>query len=297
MTKKLVTVMATYNGAAFIEEQVHSIFNQSYDGEMKLLVHDDGSTDDTIEKLKTLAQNYPIDFLMQGEKLGVQQAFMRLIEATIKYKPDAVFLSDQDDIWSHDKVSQQIQQVRDWNKPILVFTNYDLIDGSGREIEAKAGQQLLTGFVRKSMYDLLFNPIVTGNNVMINRAFLTYLSGKGALKASVVTMHDHLISLMALENDGLYYLNTSTVKYRQHGSNVVGAGKQKIVERGAKDSKAWVNLKNTLEMLPLFSSMEQIQTSTLLFRMKWLLKHRVTKHSLVNTIGLYYYVLLKWRRA
>ena len=261
--------MATYNGAAFIEEQVHSIFNQSYDGEMKLLVHDDGSTDDTIEKLKTLAQNYPIDFLMQGEKLGVQQAFMRLIEATIKYKPDAVFLSDQDDIWSHDKVSQQIQQVRDWNKPILVFTNYDLIDGSGREIEAKAGQQLPTGFVRKSMYDLLFNPIVTGNNVMINRAFLTYLSGKGALKASVVTMHDHLISLMALENDGLYYLNTSTVKYRQHGSNVVGAGKQKIVERGAKDSKAWVNLKNTLEMLPLFSSMEQIQTSTLLFRMKW----------------------------
>ena len=297
MTKKLVTVMATYNGAAFIEEQVHSIFNQSYDGEMKLLVHDDGSTDDTIEKLKTLAQNYPIDFLMQGEKLGVQQAFMRLIEATIKYKPDAVFLSDQDDIWSHDKVSQQIQQVRDWNKPILVYTNYDLIDGSGREIEAKAGQQLPTGFVRKSMYDLLFNPIVTGNNVMINRAFLTYLSGKGALKASVVTMHDHLISLMALENDGLYYLNTSTVKYRQHGSNVVGAGKQKIVERGAKDSKAWVNLKNTLEMLPLFSSMEQIQTSTLLFRMKWLLKHRVTKHSLVNTIGLYYYVLLKWRRA
>ncbi|MBJ7655858.1 glycosyltransferase [Weissella confusa] len=297
MTKKLVTVMATYNGAAFIEEQVHSIFNQSYDGEMKLLVHDDGSTDDTIEKLKTLAQNYPIDFLMQGEKLGVQQAFMRLIEATIKYKPDAVFLSDQDDIWSHDKVSQQIQQVRDWNKPILVFTNYDLIDGSGREIETKAGQQLPTGFVRKSMYDLLFNPIVTGNNVMINRAFLTYLSGKGALKASVVTMHDHLISLMALENDGLYYLNTSTVKYRQHGSNVVGAGKQKIVERGAKDSKAWVNLKNTLEMLPLFSSMEQIQTSTLLFRMKWLLKHRVTKHSLVNTIGLYYYVLLKWRRA
>lgn len=297
MTKKLVTVMATYNGAAFIEEQVHSIFNQSYDGEMKLLVHDDGSTDDTIEKLKTLAQNYPIDFLMQGEKLGVQQAFMRLIEATFKYKPDAVFLSDQDDIWSHDKVSQQIQQVRDWNKPILVFTNYDLIDGSGREIEAKAGQQLPTGFVRKSMYDLLFNPIVTGNNVMINRAFLTYLSGKGALKASVVTMHDHLISLMALENDGLYYLNTSTVKYRQHGSNVVGAGKQKIVERGAKDSKAWVNLKNTLEMLPLFSSMEQIQTSTLLFRMKWLLKHRVTKHSLVNTIGLYYYVLLKWRRA
>lgn len=289
--------MATYNGAGFIEEQVHSIFNQSYDGEMKLLVHDDGSTDDTIEKLKTLAQNYPIDFLMQGEKLGVQQAFMRLIEATIKYKPDAVFLSDQDDIWSHDKVSQQIQQVRDWNKPILVFTNYDLIDGSGREIEAKAGQQLPTGFVRKSMYDLLFNPIVTGNNVMINRAFLTYLSGKGALKASVVTMHDHLISLMALENDGLYYLNTSTVKYRQHGSNVVGAGKQKIVERGAKDSKAWVNLKNTLEMLPLFSSMEQIQTSTLLFRMKWLLKHRVTKHSLVNTIGLYYYVLLKWRRA
>ena len=48
-------LMATYNGEAFVEEQVQSIINQTY-REWRLLVHDDGSTDKTMEILHRLAE-------------------------------------------------------------------------------------------------------------------------------------------------------------------------------------------------------------------------------------------------
>lgn len=49
--------MATYNGGKFIREQVDSILNQQFvenkDVELELVVSDDGSTDDTIDILKS----------------------------------------------------------------------------------------------------------------------------------------------------------------------------------------------------------------------------------------------------
>lgn len=43
-------LMATYNGAKFIASQIRSLQNQTFT-DWKLLIHDDGSTDGTIEIL------------------------------------------------------------------------------------------------------------------------------------------------------------------------------------------------------------------------------------------------------
>jgi rhamnosyltransferase len=40
-------LLATYNGAAYIEEQVRSLIAQTYT-QWQLLVHDDGSTDNSL---------------------------------------------------------------------------------------------------------------------------------------------------------------------------------------------------------------------------------------------------------
>ena len=48
-------LMATYNGEAYIEEQIRSILAQSF-VDWRLLVHDDGSTDHTIAIVEQLAR-------------------------------------------------------------------------------------------------------------------------------------------------------------------------------------------------------------------------------------------------
>ena len=49
-------LMATYNGAKFIASQIRSLQNQTFT-DWKLLIHDDGSTDGTIEILNFFCAN------------------------------------------------------------------------------------------------------------------------------------------------------------------------------------------------------------------------------------------------
>ena len=70
-------LMATYNGEAFVEEQVRSIINQSYP-DWRLLVHDDGSNDGTWAILQQLSQEDSRIVLIEDHAhgLGVARHFI-----------------------------------------------------------------------------------------------------------------------------------------------------------------------------------------------------------------------------
>ena len=70
-------LMATYNGEAFVEEQVQSIINQTYT-DWRLLVHDDGSTDKTMEILHRLAEEDERVVVIEDgvQHLGVAKNFI-----------------------------------------------------------------------------------------------------------------------------------------------------------------------------------------------------------------------------
>ena len=51
-------LLATYNGERFLREQLDSLFMQTYD-DFKIIAHDDGSTDGTLEILKEYQEKFP----------------------------------------------------------------------------------------------------------------------------------------------------------------------------------------------------------------------------------------------
>jgi len=57
MNERVDIVMATYNGMPYIREQLQSILWQDYP-QFRLLIHDDGSTDGTVEEIKKVAERY-----------------------------------------------------------------------------------------------------------------------------------------------------------------------------------------------------------------------------------------------
>ncbi len=101
---KISVVMATYNGAEFLVEQLESIRKQTKKID-ELVICDDRSKDDTV----TVAQSY-IDknnlqkqwkIIVNEENLGYANNFNK---ATLLATGDLIFFSDQDDIWREDKV-------------------------------------------------------------------------------------------------------------------------------------------------------------------------------------------------
>ena len=60
----IAILMATYNGAAFVEEQVRSIIQQTFTN-WRLLIHDDGSIDATMDILHRLAEEFQQTDILQ----------------------------------------------------------------------------------------------------------------------------------------------------------------------------------------------------------------------------------------
>lgn len=91
--------MATFNGAAYLREQVDSILEQLGDDD-ELVVVDDASTDDTVLVLEQYADER-ISVHRSTVNTGYVRAFERALGLTVG---DIVLLADQDDIWMPGRV-------------------------------------------------------------------------------------------------------------------------------------------------------------------------------------------------
>ena len=100
---RISIALATYNGQAFLEEQLNSYVTQVRRPD-ELVVGDDGSTDETLAILKSFAAGAPFSVrLLDGPSGGrVAANFERTIGAC---SGDLILLSDQDDIWLPDKIA------------------------------------------------------------------------------------------------------------------------------------------------------------------------------------------------
>ena len=112
--KKVLILLATYNGQKYIEKQLNTILAQT-DVDIEILISDDNSTDNTLSLLNNYAKRDNINILFNKKKAGASSNFFNLIENSNLEPFDYVAFSDQDDIWYKDKLSAAIKQLENSN--------------------------------------------------------------------------------------------------------------------------------------------------------------------------------------
>jgi glycosyltransferase involved in cell wall biosynthesis len=123
-------VMATYNGARFIDEQLASLLWQTL-MPSELIVSDDGSTDETItivEKFR-LAAPFPVRVIRNPERLGYGANFLN---AARHASGEFLAFCDQDDIWLPGKLEEAASSLLQYDCDLHVHTA-KVIDSVGRE--------------------------------------------------------------------------------------------------------------------------------------------------------------------
>src|ERR1700688_4506342 len=94
---EIEVVMATWNGGRFLEEQLESIFSQSFQN-FRLTVRDNASTDSTLEIIEKYRSRYPDRVVVHRNhtRLGACATFGLLVQES-----DASYVAfcDQDDVW------------------------------------------------------------------------------------------------------------------------------------------------------------------------------------------------------
>lgn len=86
--------MATYNGAAFIAEQLESILTELSAADEVVIV-DDASSDQTVSIIESIGDTR-VRVIRQTENLGYVRTFERALGEA---HGDVLFLADQDDVW------------------------------------------------------------------------------------------------------------------------------------------------------------------------------------------------------
>ena len=95
--------MCTFNGAAFVGEQLESLLRQTRPPD-ELVVCDDCSSDGTTGIVAEFARRAPfhVRIVPHESNVGITANYEHAISLCSK---DLVFLCDQDDIWHADKVA------------------------------------------------------------------------------------------------------------------------------------------------------------------------------------------------
>lgn len=221
---KVAILMCTFNGERFLKEQLDSFITQTHQ-DWTLWVSDDGSTDQTLEILRTTQAEWGADRLkiVEGPRKGFARNFLSLA-CRAEIEAEYFAFSDQDDIWlpcklirALEMLAKQVQEQPHQNTALLYGSRTSLIDETGNSIG-------ISNLIPKalSFSNALVQNVAGGNTMVFNHILVKTLRDAGA-ELDIVS-HDWWLYIVATATGGKVLFDREPhILYRQHKGNLVGS--------------------------------------------------------------------------
>lgn len=222
MSASVTICLCTYNGAPYLTEQLASLASQRWLPD-EVVISDDGSRDGTLDLLERWAASAPTRVLIErradpvGHVANLQSALRRA-------SSDFVFICDQDDRWSPEKVQRLALVLEDTPEVAGAFCDSALIDGASGPVAGSLWHTLRFGSAEQAaiasgrgLKVLLRRNVVAGHALALRRDRLDLL-----LPFPEIDHADWWLALGLLLDGGLVPLNEQLVEYRLHSGNTVG---------------------------------------------------------------------------
>jgi glycosyltransferase involved in cell wall biosynthesis len=233
-------MLSTYNGAKYIDEQLESLLAQSQ-VDLHIHIRDDGSSDETVQKVRGYAKAYPDQIRMiEGENVGVIGSFFELMRQTQPVY-DFYAFCDQDDVWMQDKLSRAVTrlQIRQLNVPLMYCSSTQMVDQdlNNLNIWPKLPPKPL------SLYNALVENCCVGCTMVLNSITFEQVTKNIPSDFTQVIMHDRWIYLYVSAFGNVIFDEDPKVLYRQHQENVLGGSDESIITKWKNRWDRFINEK------------------------------------------------------
>lgn len=200
-------VIPTFNRGWTVCRAVESVLCQDYP-HMEVIVVDDGSTDDTAEKLAPYSGKIRI---MEQENLGVSAARNAGIKVS---SGDLIAFLDSDDLWQNDKISKQTAFFAE-NPEALICQTEEIWIRNGRRVNPAGKHKKPAGMIfEPSLHLCLVSPSAV---MMKPRLF----QEKGFFDENLPACEDYDLWLRISVDTPVYLIdNPGTVKHGGHGDQL-----------------------------------------------------------------------------
>lgn len=227
-------ISSVLDAEPFLPDFLRSLERQTHT-DWRLWVRDDGSRDRSVEIVRAAAAKDSRIRLLHvgGPRLGVAGGFGWLLE---RVPEDAAYVmcGDADDVWLPHKIARTLEAMQAAERsdagstPVLVHTDLTVVDAT---LEVRHSSfWSFSGFDPEpaTLRRLVVRNVVTAPTVMMNRP-LRLLVGRTPDRA---LFQDWWYALVAAAFGRVVAVRESTVLYRQHGANAVGARDARLTLRG-----------------------------------------------------------------
>jgi len=223
--------LCTWNGSAFLQEQLESIATQSLPPH-ELVIFDDCSSDDSVEIAQKFASAapFPVRIHKNACNLGIRENFSGCIGAC---SGEIIVLSDQDDVWMTGKLERIARSLNDNPGAAFAFSDALLVDRNLRPMASSLWQSLqfsgaqLRAFQQGHGLEVLLNRnVVTGATMAFRSCYRDIL-----LPVPVGWLHDEWIALLLSSVAWGVPVGEPLIRYRQHGRQQIGGGRRSIYQQ------------------------------------------------------------------
>lgn len=260
LISKISVALCTYNGAAYLREQLASLSAQVL-SPCELIVCDDASQDETVSLIRSFADEapFPVRLIVNEKSCGTTANFEQAIRLS---SGDLIALCDQDDVWHPDKLQLIAATFERESDTLIAFSDAEVVDEQLQPL----GYTLwgYAGFNR-SRRDKALLPEFLKHCPAFGMTMVFHSS----LRQHILPIpqnipHDMWTGLMGVALEGKAALiNKTLVKYRQHASQQTGGLSrprgfwQKMLKRPSFDRdplldnlKLYAGVQKRLETLP-----------------------------------------------
>lgn len=251
--------MSCYNGSAYLNEQIRSIFDQTA-AIAHLSIWDDCSKDDTLAQLLNLAAGNPAIAVQGGERnMGVNQGF----QAALQRCPESAWyaFSDQDDVWPRDRIERFLTHAHarshghETAQPLLLVCQFAAFE----KTLPTPGQPTSLQLLRHGDASIPWAHSLLAANPMYGCCFF-FNEALRALVGNIPpgkTTHDYWIALLAAYFGRIEVLDFVGTYYRQHGANAsYGAPRAGWLNKlGTVRRSMAADRRSRLDMLPLIEGL------------------------------------------
>lgn len=308
--KRTVAIfMATYNGECYIAQQIESIINQSCKNWV-LFIRDDNSIDKTRDIIRRFVAQWQNQIVLIEDPAltgGDARRNFASILSWVKGRYDFSYFmfADQDDVWLENKIEVSMKAMTEaeaaFSGPVLVHTDLKVVDQNLNILGESFFQYRALDPEVKDLRHLLVQNNITGCTMLWNKA----LNDLVDIGDEAVAMHDWWIALTAAVFGQIHCVRESTMLYRQHGNNVVGATRVNTLGFVLKRLSGLSHVRKTLRMpmdqagaflryfrekltseqIRLLEAFSTLHKQNKLTRIRTVCKERFLKQGLIQIIG------------
>jgi glycosyltransferase involved in cell wall biosynthesis len=216
---KVAVLLATYNGSKYIREFLDSLVDQT-ETDFKLIVRDDGSTDDTLEIIHSYSSKIRIALIEATVRLGPANSFFELL-MHVDDTFDFYFFADQDDFWQSSKIGRAVDELSPKKEQIALYcSRLEYVDENLVHIKYSRIPKVI------AFENALVENIAIGCTIALTRPARQLIIESPPCPIIIKNWwfyHDWWIYIIIVAFGTVIYDKSPTIKYRQHDKNSVGA--------------------------------------------------------------------------